>query len=91
MLSLKMMTVGLWSTYVIERNHVLYSILAQTHTKQTDLSIGFRDVTYSVSEGVGSLTFEVEIKNGVMAAIPIELEVTDTEGGAVSKFHLLLF
>ena len=52
----------------------------------TVLDIGFKDVTYSVSEGEGPFLFEVEVKNGGMFDIPIEFTVTDTEGEALSEF-----
>ena len=45
---------------------------------------------YSVNEGEGSISFEVEVKNGGVSAIPIDYIVDDTEGEALSKFSYLL-
>ena len=52
---------------------------------QTAIDIGFRATTYNVREGDGSVLFEIEVKNGGVSAVPIEFNVTDIEGEALSK------
>ena len=54
------------------------------------IDIGFKDEMYGISEEEGSISFEVEVKNGGASAIPIDFIVDDTEGEALSKFSYFL-
>ena len=59
--------------------------LSLTHT-HVELQIGFKNIMYSIGEEQGYFSLEVEVKNNGVFAIPIDFTVTDTEGGALSKF-----
>ena len=56
----------------------------------TELQIGFKHSSYHTFEGVDHFTFEVEVKNDGMSAIPVDFTVTDIEGDSLSEFSLLL-
>ena len=49
------------------------------------VEIGFKDVSYSVSEDYRGFSFEVEVKNDRQFAVPILFTLTDMEGEALSE------